>query len=265
MQYSKTQGFSLVELSVVLVILGIVVGGILSGKTLIRAAELRAISTELQHYESAAHQFQQLYETLPGDLTNATEFWGDNITHCSDVTVDDGSPGTCNGNSSERLDWGSAASEEGEFFLFWNHLALAGFIEGTYTGIAGSGSSVHGIVDENIPRSKYPNGAWAVMYQNPSYAGSGEEFALDFSNHFVFGVEGAWWLPNNPILSPDDAWKIDKKIDDGLPAKGRMIARYYTTCAALADGSTPTRTSFNAVYNVDNTDIGCALMFRGLL
>src|SRR5438552_4058186 len=70
------QAFSLVELSIVLVILGLLVGGILSGQSLIRAAELRSVTTEFSRYLAAVQSFKDKYFALPGDMANATAFWG---------------------------------------------------------------------------------------------------------------------------------------------------------------------------------------------
>lgn len=71
----ELRGFSLVELSIVLVILGLLTGGILAGQSLIRASELRSVSTELQRYSSAIYSFRDQYMALPGDMLNATSFW----------------------------------------------------------------------------------------------------------------------------------------------------------------------------------------------
>ena len=73
--------FSLVELSIVLVILGLLTGGILTGQNLIRAAELRSVVTEFQTYQTAVMTFRDKYFALPGDMTNATDFWGE-MTNC---------------------------------------------------------------------------------------------------------------------------------------------------------------------------------------
>ena len=70
------RAFSLVELSIVLVILGLLTGGILAGQSLIRAAELRAVTTEYQRYVAAVQTFRDKYMALPGDMPNAIAFWG---------------------------------------------------------------------------------------------------------------------------------------------------------------------------------------------
>jgi prepilin-type N-terminal cleavage/methylation domain-containing protein len=71
-----SRAFSLVELSIVLVILGLLVGGVLSGQSLIHAAELRAVTTEYQKYMTAVRSFKDKYFASPGDMNNATSLWG---------------------------------------------------------------------------------------------------------------------------------------------------------------------------------------------
>lgn len=62
----QCKAFSLVELSIVLVILGLLTGGILAGQSLIRAAELRAVSTEYSRYITATQSFRDKYFAVPG-------------------------------------------------------------------------------------------------------------------------------------------------------------------------------------------------------
>ena len=73
---AETQGFSLVELSIVLVILGLLTGGILAGQNLIRASELRSVSTQINQLNTAFMTFRDTYFALPGDMRNAQDFWG---------------------------------------------------------------------------------------------------------------------------------------------------------------------------------------------
>ena len=69
-------GFSLLELSIVLSIIGLIAGGVTVGANIIHAAQLRAVITDINSYTSAMLAFKDKFDGLPGDLTNATEFWG---------------------------------------------------------------------------------------------------------------------------------------------------------------------------------------------
>ena len=115
--------FTLVELSIVLVIIGLLLGGVLIGKDMIRQAQLRSMVTDMQGYLAAAQLFQDKYNCLPGDCANATQFWS----------------GVTNGNGNGQLDTGSAASAPGEIYGIWQQLAVAGYIKGNFSGNAGAG------------------------------------------------------------------------------------------------------------------------------
>ncbi len=72
----KKSGFTLIELSIVLVIIGLIIGGVLVGKDLIKAAEIRSTIGQYEKYKTAVNTFKLKYSGLPGDLlsTNALSF-----------------------------------------------------------------------------------------------------------------------------------------------------------------------------------------------
>src|ERR1700691_433072 len=73
---ASQSGFTLIELSIVLVIIGLIVGGVLVGQDLIRAAEVRAQISQIEKYNTAVNTFRDKYNALPGDLppTVPTQF-----------------------------------------------------------------------------------------------------------------------------------------------------------------------------------------------
>ena len=252
--------FSLVELSIVLVILGLLTGGILTGQSLIRASELRSVTTEYQRYITATQTFRDKYFALPGDMNNATRFWGDDNAACADAAIPNGTPGTCNGNGNGGLEW-AGASATGERFQFWKHLSLAGVIEGTYSGLAGSNASGReSIAGTNVPSSKISTAAWSIISDLTVHSGSTVTYGgFSYGNAFGFGggVAGDW--PNAAILRPEEAWNIDTKMDDGRPGTGRIIARYWNN-ACGAGGASETDTA-NSTYNLSSTTLQCMIYF----
>lgn len=254
------KAFSLVELSIVLVILGLLVGGILAGKSLIRASELRAVSSEYQRHLTATHTFRDKYLAVPGDITNATAIWGKDNTNCSGHTGTAATPGTCNGDGDGMLDYPVSASATGEMFQFWKQLSLAGLIEGTYTGLAGAGGLAHVAIGSNAPLSKMSSTGWSVLYFN-RVTNTGDLYilAVDYGNTFLFGGENTSGTTYNSgsTMRPAEAWNIDTKLDDGMPATGKVIAYYYGIC-----GNGANATDFTATYRLSSTSLNCPLFFR---
>lgn len=266
-QHAPARGFSLVELSIVLVILGLLTGGILAGQSLIRASELRAIGTEHSRWVTATRAFRDKYFGLPGDITNATHFWGKNPALCNSDPLPAGTPGTCNGNGDGNLH----PFGEAEAWRFWQQLALAGLIDGSYSGQNGpDGNTVDTVIDWNVPASRLKNAGWAVSgYWNingdTGLVQLGEAtLNRQAGNYLTIGSDVvAHGLTRGATLTPQEAWNIDSKLDDGLPARGNVIARIYgDMCTAnTSGGGTPTQNNLDSVYRLNYSTIYCLLYF----
>ena len=262
------RGFSLVELSIVLVILGLLTGGILAGQSLIRASELRAVTAEYQRYAASTQTFRDKYFAYPGDFRDATKFWSRqiNAAHCptnSGVATINASSGACDGDGDGLMDYAVAGTEAGEMFQFWRHLALAGLIEGSYTGLAGAGDFRQSDVGINIPKSKISTGGWGGVRYSGSFAGDANDFAIDVGNMFEYGGQTVWY-PSGGILRPEEAWNIDTKMDDGKPASGKVIGRFWNNICSAADDGSSANNDLVASYRLTDTALRCALIFRHL-
>ncbi len=215
----KINGFSLVELSIVLVILGLLTGGILAGQSLIRAAELRGSIQELSSHTSAIYTFRDKYFAMPGDMTNATAFWGIAAgstgadTTCRLAATTDGS--TCDGDGDGQVSGattGSTYAQRNEYYRFWQHLANAGLIKGNYTGAIDAGGFER---DVNVPSSRIDSSSfWMSVYSTAS-AG----------NAFIFSQPAGNTLRITPTAyNGEECWNVDTKLDDGKPNTGKMMA-----------------------------------------
>jgi prepilin-type N-terminal cleavage/methylation domain-containing protein len=246
--------FSLVELSIVLVILGLLTGGILTGQNLIRAAELRGITTEFQTYQTAVMTFRDKYFALPGDMVNATNFWSAAATCPGDNSTPSTDKATCNGNGNGSI---GEIGVTGERYRFWHHLSNAGLIQGSYTGVTGPDSTDHAIGNENVPASRISNGTWYASERPPNVSG---QFIFDTGNMFILGAPKDTTLPTEPLLAAEEMWNIDTKIDDGKPGRGKLIPWHYADCTDATS-----TTDYDASYDLQNTDIACALLFKDSL
>lgn len=113
-------GFSLVEAAVVLVVIGIILGAVLQGRSLIESAEFKSFSRDLRETRSAFHNFRDRYSALPGDFSEADERLG---LESSD-----------NGNGNGVINGGPGCSAAGaESCLAWQHLRAAGMLDGNPT------------------------------------------------------------------------------------------------------------------------------------
>lgn len=242
------QAFSLVELSIVLVILGLLVGGVLSGQSLIRAAELRSVSTQYQQYVAASNSFRDKYFAIPGDMNNAQSFWG--VAHATPstcVTTAGTGTQTCNGDGNGQINEVTGSNES---FRYWQHLANAGLIEGAYNGIT-QGSDSNSATTANVARGRIGNSLWWMRYGSPA---SG--------NFLRFGGVTANNIPLGMIFKPEEAWNIDTKLDDGKPNTGRVLtfATSYPACTDGADG-----TILTANYLLSSSAVACATNFINVL
>lgn len=254
-------GFSLVELSIVLVILGLLVGGVLAGKSLIRASELRAVGTEWSRYRTAVSAFKDKYFALPGDMSNATAFWGtQDPTPATCKTTASTTALTCNGDGNGMVHYTLSASPgSNEIYRFWQHLANAGLIEGQFDGIShGSTASIlnASVLGTNTPGSKLPGGGWTAWWVGNN-AGTAARYAMSYGNIFFFGAYTVDNVTGGALLTPEEQWNIDKKLDDGTPGYGKIIAQRWDTCT--------TSTSFSdldGVYDLAVTTPECSINFK---
>jgi len=124
MQLAKQKGFTLVEIAIVLVIVGLLIGGVLKGQEMITNAKLKRVESDNAGIAAAMFSYQDRYLQLPGDDDNAQN----RFTLYTDGVNDPGA--LINGNSDGVIDglWDAAADTETS--NFWKHLRAAGLIPG---------------------------------------------------------------------------------------------------------------------------------------
>jgi prepilin-type N-terminal cleavage/methylation domain-containing protein len=244
MHPTTQSAFTLAEMAIVLTIVGLLVGAIIGGDAVIRASELRSITRDFQLYQSATRTFSEKYNGLPGDIANATSYWGDDNAHCASAATSNGTPGTCNGDNDGTVETAAAASATGEYFEYWRQLFLAGLIPGTYSGIAGTGDGAHGVPGTNCPASKLGSTTGFCLYWYGNVSGSTDVYDDNYGHVYVFGKAKSSGAPEAPVLTADELANIDRKLDDGLPAFGKVKA-FITSHQS---GCSSSDTASSAVY-----------------
>lgn len=220
-----TGGFTLIELSIVLVIIGLIVGGVLVGQDLVRSAAVRAQISQIERYQQAVATFYGKYQGLPGDLAAgpAAQF--------GFTTARGGSPAQGDGNgvlesnqACFAMNTVGEASGFGETAVFWVDLSQAGLIDGGFntaneTALAGSSN-----IDKYFPQAKIRNGNYVYVWSG----GAKGCQASNGVNYFGLSAITAIGAVNSstPGLTVAQANSIDSKFDDGLPQSGRVVSFY---------------------------------------
>lgn len=249
----KKHGFTLIELSIVLVIIGLVVGGVLAGQELIKSAQLKRLVSDVDGYNTAVRVFRSKYNCLPGDCDKATGFFGTNTDwDCNDFwgAPDPSVPRseTCNGNGNGHLN-DIYFSDYNEQYFFWQHLAAAGLIAGQYSGYWGNP------ISSTFPTSTYlASAVWGVLQ------GRGENFVIDTAKAPLQILVIAQKSDANfhTGFSGRDLLALDSKYDDGMPATGALqsISSGYTTSACY------TGAGATAQYATSVTTPICSPIFK---
>lgn len=249
-------GFTLIELSIVMLVIGLLVGGVFVGQSMIRTSQLRSVATEVDRYIKAIDLFQQKYTALPGDMTNATTFWGADSCPSSDYTLR--RTVTCNGNGDGKIGSDESANQA-EWFRAWQQLSNAAMIEGQYTGNnAYTGQVMSVKLDLNVPRSDLTGAGYTLMYWSV-VAGDSDRYATEPGHILAFGAVATNSYTTAPIITAEEAQSIDTKLDDGRPAYGRIKAykpaTLNTQCTTDVD---PTVANYKTAVGGRN----CALMIQ---
>lgn len=262
--YTETRGFTLIELSIVLVIIGLIVGGIVVGQHLVNSFKVMRITSEYQQYASITNTFRIKFNALPGDMSNAQSIFGS--TACSN----NGASNLCNGNGDGTIEL-AGTIYSGESPRFWQHLGASGLLNASYDG--GGTSGYCDTLTTSCPTSAYhQNAYWGiatnvtsnsyfVMDANTTYFMLARNFDGQTSVGFrFFGVAST--------IRPIDAFNVDIKLDDGNPFTGKVRAGNYNTTDTVsgspwaAQNRYYTKTNGTYYTGYDGMEYGCKLAIK---
>ena len=280
-QTAAEPGFTLIELSIVLVIIGLIVGGVLVGQDLIRAAEVRATIAQIEKYNTAVNTFRGKYDALPGDMNaaSATTFG---------FSARGASPGMGDGNGVIEGSVGGNGDgfiQGGETLAFWTDLSVGcvtstgcaaplniNLVDGSFstaTPAAAAPSIAATALSSYFPAAKLGRGNYVYVYSTNGT----NYFGISDLTSTASGV-----MTSGVSMTAQQAYNIDKKVDDGFPTTGSVTAVYdagdpgengtaTTTAhtaspAAATDCYDSTATPAYGLATNNGNGANCALSFR---
>ncbi len=231
------KGFTLVELSIVLVIIGLLIGGILVAQSMIRTAKIQMLIRQMAQFDASVENFQTKYGALPGDTS---------LMGCINTAST-----TCNNGIIEVPSVGSFPFQS-EVANFWSNLSASGLINENGDNYSSVMVGAYPAIGTNIPKAKLCSKCGIIGYgvlANPNY------FALaDFNSSTA--ARG---------FIPLDAYTIDLKIDDGVSSSGQFFAfsvlSYINFAPGSPDGSCRILTG-PGFYNLSTATEACGVWIR---
>jgi len=224
---NRKSAFTLLELSIVLVIIGLVVGGVLVGKDLIDSAKIQRTIKEASTYQNAVAAFKLKYGALPGDMTNPADFF--------------------NGYTSQAQPDGNGiivSYQEGPDA--WRQLSIAGMIDASIADsvLCNGGGECTYYDNQGQPTGQpasrgVDNGVWSIGVQSSTKR-----------NVVLIGGPSTSWGDSAALL-PLAASNIDNKLDDGGPTTG-SVRQETATGSCLASGD----------YNLTHASPACSLSIQ---
>jgi prepilin-type N-terminal cleavage/methylation domain-containing protein len=205
-------GFTLIEIAIVLVIIGLLLGGVLKGQELINSARVKNLATDFRNIPVYIYGYQDKFRALPGDDNQVVAHLGltsgatlaTTPTTCNNGTAGTGAGGSCTGNGLIDGLWNSTNIGD-ETQLFWQHVRLAGLAPGPTAGVT-----------EYRPTNA--SGGFIGIQSGSSTAGY---FPIKDVNNQP--IRGTYIICSDSILGKF-VKQLDIQMDDGQTNTGSMMA-----------------------------------------
>lgn len=239
----KQAGFTLVELAVVMIIIGLLIGGVLKGQELIANAQITATVAQLKGVDASVSTFRDTYAASPGDMLTATT----RLPNCTAAPC-------INGDGDGFLEnTPNNAAQVGEEVAFWAHLSAADLI-------AGIKNSTIVAFGEQLPSAPVGGGLVVGFTATGAITGrTGTANGRSGTYLVIRAIPSTAAAAATPLMSASQASRIDRKMDDGSPNGGTVLAIGSAGGAVVNCASAAGPTGF---YNEALDGTSCSLAIR---
>ncbi len=242
------RGFTLVELAIVMIIIGLLLGGVLKGQQLIDNARVTSVIADVKSFTAAYYSFHDTYGAIPGDMRNAdTRLQGCAAGNANNCVAGNGNAiiGRMIGGVS-GVAIGEDVSGDMENTQFWKHIALADLISGVDPTAPTNAADSNFAFGSSHPDAAF-GGGWSMVYANDTGDDTyGHTLRLhrNPTGNIQNGSTGV------QVLNPHQAAQIDRKLDDGRSNAGSVQGEYQ------GSGCDPT-----GDYDESTTAKNCWMLF----
>lgn len=254
----QKEAFTLVEMAIVIVVIGVLVVGIAAGFDMVKQAQLRAFITDMRFYKVSYNNFLGRYNKIPGDMENASSYFA----NCAATNTN------CDGDNDGVIECALTTAND-EITGAWSQMHQAGMLD---TGIRPTPDSANGGLELGLDSPIAGINGVGYFFAGP---GTGVLACNGSSVQSPFiGVENAVFAGSgeftdaahiNGALTPDEAFNFDRKIDDGLIDSSANFLGASTGEFRAVEGDASAANSCHTAgaYNVSNQSRDCLVGLAG--